>query len=162
MNLGQLQSDQSYTWSDRDAEENCCRSAQTPPGAAAPTAPAGGDPARLTDRALQTLWQAGLQMRQRSWSRAQVLSVGELPGLAATNGLRAAGGLRPNQGVSGQLSASPRALGGDLRDQSRTAAPPRDALKSSNESCTFLAQRTARCGIGRCAARQYARRMARE
>src|ERR1700736_1881945 len=130
MKPGRLMSDQLYTWSDRDAKENCCRPAKTTPGAAAPTAAIGGDSARLADRALQTLWQAGMQMRQRSRSWAQVLSVGELSGLAATNGLRAARGLRPDQGVSGQLSASPRALGGDLRDQSRTAAPPRDALKS--------------------------------
>src|ERR1700745_3622742 len=50
------------------------------------------------------------------------LSLGQLPGIAAANGLRPAGALRPNGRVPGQSSPYPRDPGGDLRDQPRTAA----------------------------------------
>src|SRR5216684_7049553 len=114
-----IQSDQLYTWSDENAETVDRRLAQTPPGASAPTAPTQGHPAWLSHRALQTLWQAGMQMRRRSSAWPQVLSFGELPGPAATDGLRAAGVLPPGHRVAGQLSSSPRDLRADLRDQSR-------------------------------------------
>src|ERR1017187_4623554 len=112
-----LRSDQLYTWSDKNAERTHCRIAETPQSPPAPTTPAQSDPARLPHRALQTMWQAGMQMRRRSRSWPQVLSFGELPGLAAANGLRAAGVLRSDCRVPRQLPPSPRDLGGDLRDQ---------------------------------------------
>ena len=83
-----VESDQLYTWSDTNEEKRArCRLEKTPSSPRAPTAPTQGDLTRLADRALQTLWQARVQMRR--WSRPwpQVLSVGELPGLAAANGL---------------------------------------------------------------------------
>src|SRR5437773_11841603 len=77
-----VESDQLYTWSDTNEEKRArCRLEKTPSSSRAPTAPTQGDLTRLADRALQTLWQARVQMRR--WSRPwpQVLSVGELPGL---------------------------------------------------------------------------------
>jgi len=155
-----IQSDQLYTWSDKIAETVNRRLAQTPPGAFASTAPTQGHPAWLSHRALQTLWQAGMQMRRRSRPWPQVLSFGELPGLAATDGLRAAGVLPPGHRVAGQLSASPRDLRADLRDQSRAAAPPRGALRGRHARSTFRPPHIDRCGIGRRAPRQHARRLA--
>jgi len=161
MSAGGLQSDQLYTWSDRDEGKALGSFAKTSPSSSPPTAPAPGDPPRLSHRALQALWQAGMQMRRRSRSWPQALSVGQLPGLAAANGLRAAGALRSDHRVPGQLPPSPRDLGGDLRDQPRTAAPPRGALTGHYERSTFRPPPTDRCGIGRRAPRQYARRLAR-
>src|SRR5216684_3814748 len=87
-----VESDQLDTWSDIHEEDRaCCQLAKTPSSPPAPTAPAQGDPARLADRALQTLWQARMQMRRRPRPWPQVLSFGELPGIAAADGLCAAG-----------------------------------------------------------------------
>src|SRR5215831_1919524 len=133
MYLCGIQSDQLYTWSDEYTETAYRRFTKTPQRACAPTAPAPSPPARLPHRALQTVWQARLQMRRRPRPWSQVLSVGKLPGLAAANGLRTAGVLRANGGVPRQLPPSPRDSGGHLRDQPRTTAPSRDTLKGRHE-----------------------------
>ena len=152
-----LVSDQLYTWSDEYTKRILCRAAKTPQRSCAPTSPFEIDPAWLPNRALQTLRQAGMQVCR--WARAwpEVLSVGKLSRPAATNGLRAAGCLRPNSGVSRQLSPKPRDSGNDLRDQPGTSAPPRGALKRHHERVTCRRPRPDRCGIGQRVSRQYAR-----
>src|SRR5439155_5573529 len=85
-----LESDQLYTWSDTYGKRACCRLEKTPPRASAPVASAQGDSARLADRALQTLRQAGVQMRRGPRPWPEVLPFGKPPGLAAANGLCAA------------------------------------------------------------------------
>ncbi len=162
MHLNQLQSDQLYTWSDGNAKTIDRRLAQTPSSAAAPTAAARCHPAWLSHRALQTLWQARMQVCRRSRSWSQVLSFGKLPGPAAANGLCAAGVLRAGQRVPGQLPASARAFRADLRDQPRTPAPPRGAVKDRCEHSTPHSSRPAGCRVGWCAPRQYARSVARQ
>jgi hypothetical protein len=154
-------SDQLYTWSDANLKTVHRRIAKTPQRSPAPVAFAPINPARFPHRALQTMWQAEMQMRRwpRPWP--QILSLGQLPGLAAANGLRAAGALCANGGVPGQLPPSPRDPGGDLRDQPRTAAPPRGAVKACDAPCPFCPPHTDRCGIGRRTPCQYARSLAR-
>jgi len=162
MYLCLVQSDQSYTWSDKSAEQAHSRIAQTPRSSSAPTAPAQGDPAWLAHRALQALRQAGMQMRRGSRPWPQVLSIGEPLRLTSANGLRAAGAIRTGRRFCRQLPPSPRDLRGDLRDQSRTAAPPGGALITSrHERGTLSPSRLNRCGTGRRASRQYARGLAR-
>jgi hypothetical protein len=162
MYLNGLQSDQLHTWSDGKAKTIDRRLAQAPSSAAAPTAAARCHPAWLSHRALQTLRQARMQVcrRPRSWS--QVLSFGKLPRPAAANGLCAAGMLRADQRVAGQLPASSRAFRTDLRDQPRTPAPPRGAVKGLCEHSTLHSSRPAGCRVGWCAPRQYARSVARQ
>ena len=157
-----LLSDQFLTWSDEDIETDHSRLAKTPPSAPAPAASAQSRPTWFPHRALQTLWQAGMQVCRwpRSWP--QVLSFGELPGPAAADGLRTAGVVRPDQGVPGQLPPHPRAPRTDLRDQPRTPPSPRDALKGLYEHSTFRSSRPAGCRVGRRAPRQYARGVARQ
>src|SRR6266436_7023569 len=141
-----VESDQLYKWSEVNEEERACRHLEkTPPSPRAPTAPTQGDPARLADRALQTLWQARMQMRRRPWPWPQVLSVGELPGLASANGLCAAGISRSDCRVRRQLSPSPRGLRGDLRDQPRVTAPPGGALNRRYEPSAFRPSCANRC-----------------
>src|SRR5215471_6449483 len=123
-----VQSDQLYTWSDESTKPTHRCTAEAPQRSPAPIAPAPINPARFSHRTLQAMRQAGMQMRRRPRPWPQVLSVGQLPGLAAANGLRAAGILRANRGVPGQLPSSPRDPRSDLRDQPRAAAPPRGAL----------------------------------
>ena len=161
MYLCGIQSDHLYTWSDEYPERAHCRLTKTSQRSCAPTAPAASGPARLPHRALQTVWQAGMQMRRRSRPWSQVLSVDKLPGLAAANGLRAARVSRANGGVPRHLPPSPRDSGGNLRDQPRTTAPSRGTLKGRHERIPGCPPRPDRCGIGRRAPRQYARRLAR-
>ena len=158
MYLAILQSDQLYTWSDEYTIPATGCLAQTPHRSFAPIAPTRSHPARLPYRALQTLRQARMQMRRRPGARPQILSVCQLPGLAAANGLRAAGSLRADGGVSRQLSPRPRGPGSDLRDQPRTTASSRGALKSGYEraGCPPC---PGRCGTGRRPPRQYACRL---
>src|SRR5438309_11946388 len=133
MYLCGIQSDQLYTWSDENPQRAHGRLTKTPQRSSAPIAPAASGPARLPHRALQTVWQAGMQMRRRPRAWSQVLFVGKLPGLAAANGLRTAGVLCANGGVPRQLPPSPRDSGGNLRDQPRTTAPSRGPLKGRHE-----------------------------
>jgi hypothetical protein len=156
-----IESDQLYTWSDENSKPVHCRLAKTAQFSAAPVAPAAIDPPRFPHRTLQTMRQARMQMRRRPGPWPQVLSVGQLSGLAAANGLRAPGALRSNGRVPGQLPPSPRDSRGDLRNQPRAIASPRGALKAGREQNGFCPPCTDRCGIGRPTPRQYARSLAR-
>ena len=155
-----IESDQLFTWSDEHTKGTRCRTAKTSQCSCTPTASAQIDSAGIYHRAIQALWQAGVQMRRRARTRPQVLSVGKLSGPAAANGLCPAGCLWRNGRVSGQLSPKPRDSGSNLRDQPRIVAPSRGALKRHHERVTARSSRSDRCAIGRRASRQYARRLA--
>src|SRR2546427_1146494 len=161
MKLRHLISDQLLTWSDENTKRTYDRLAKTPPSAPAPTAPTPSRAAWFPHRALQTLWQARMQMRRRPRSWPQVLSLGELSRPAPANGLHPARVLRAGEGVPGQLPPRPPDLGGDLQDQPRTPAPPRGALKDRHERSAVSPPRTDRSGVGRRAPRQYARKLGR-
>src|SRR5215469_9818882 len=103
-----IESDQLYTWSDENPEPHHLCLAEAPRRTPAPTASAPSDSSRLSHRALQTLRQAGMQVRRRPGSWPQVLFVGQLSRLAAANGLCAAGVLRSDGRVLSQLPSSPR------------------------------------------------------
>ena len=156
-----LLSDQLLTWSDEDIEADHCRLAKAPPSAPAPIAPAQSRSSGFPHRALQTLWQARMQMCRRSRSWSQVLSLGELSRPAPTNGLRPARVLRAGERVPGQLPPRPPDLRGDLRDQPRAPTPSREALKDRHERSAVSPPCTDRSGTGRRAPRQYARKLAR-
>ena len=161
MTSPRILSDQLFTWSATHGSKIHIRVEKAPPGASAQTSLPDSHPARLSYRTLQALWHAGLQMREGSGSRSQVLPVCELSPYAPTNGVRTAGVSPTDQEVSYELSARSRDLGGDLRDQSRTAAPARGALRNPDERNVFLAHRHHRSEIGRRPFRQYARDLAR-
>lgn len=127
-----LLSDQLYKWSVRNGRSNFFNPQATPTATASQAAAAGLHPPRLPDRALQALRQSELQVCSGSRPWAQVLSVGELSGPLATNGLCAAGQVRAGQRVGGQLHPGSRDPGGDLRDQPRTPTAARAALKKCN------------------------------
>src|SRR6202048_421126 len=132
MNRSILLSDQSLTWS-AHGRSSVVEVAQASRPVAAANAGSGHAAQGLAHRALQALRQTWLQMcrRPRSWS--QVLSVRELSRAPAANGLRAPGRLRRRDRTSGELSPSPRDHRGDLRDQPRTLARPRGALRGGGE-----------------------------
>lgn len=154
-----LQSDQLYTWSDERRNRLCCPPEKTPSGAVAAIAATQSGPARLAHRTLQALRQTRVQVRRRSRPWPQVLSFGEPLGLAATNGLCASGISRPGCRIRRQLPASPRNLGSDLRDQSRTPAPSGGAL-TGRYGRTLRPPSSNRCWVRRRASRQYGRSLA--
>jgi len=156
-----LLSDHVYDWSDRSIREILVCVAQAPAIVAAQTSTLGCGVARLTDRALQALWQAGLQMCRGSGSRPEVLPVGELSGRAAANGLRATGESGSHSRARRQLPGGAHDARRGLRDQPRAAAAPRGALRLGGERNVATAHPTDR-RFRRCAApRQHGRDLAR-
>src|ERR1039457_3694932 len=91
MNNLHLSSDHVYDWSAPSIRKIIVGVTKASAIAAAQTAALGCGAARLADRAIQALWQAGLQMCRRARSRPEVLSVRELSRPATADGLRATG-----------------------------------------------------------------------
>jgi hypothetical protein len=170
MNLSDLQTklaDQLYTCTDNHAlpaaQTDFCCSAPAPTPAAAADAAARSSAPWLPHRALQALRQAGLQMRSRPRSRPQVLPLRQSLSTAAANGLHSPGLLLPDHRISGQLSATPSALGRNLRHQSRAVISPRATLSNRHhESWSSLSAGSLRCRTRQLASRQHALRLARQ
>jgi hypothetical protein len=160
MNFYEVLSDQLFTWSDEDDHKIPFRVAPAPSSAPAPIAALGHHPPRFPDRALQTVWQARLQVRSKPWARSQILPVDKLSRYASPDGLRAAGVSRTSQEAAPQLPASSRDLGRDLQDQSR-AATPQGALRRQDGRCWLRAHRDPRYEIRKCPAGQHAGGVAR-
>ena len=154
-------SDQLYTWSDIHAEQELRHPAATPQNTFTPAPPFGSRAARVAHRALQTLRQTGLQVRQRPRSRPQVLPLSQSHRCAATDGLRASGHSDPSGRVSGQLPAHPRGPRRALCDQLRTAPPPRGVLSHAGERRPHGAHRDPRSFPCCHPHRQHARSLAR-
>jgi len=154
-----LLSDQLSMWSVKNGRTNHLRPEATSQAIAAQAASAGCRSSGILDRTLQALRQSKLQVRSGSWPWAQVLPVGELSGQVAADGLRSPSRLRAGQRARGQLRAGSRDLGGDLRDQPRTAASARAALRYSGERETPFAHHSHRSIHWRDAARQHACRL---
>ena len=161
MSMRELLSDQLYIWSDTDERGTRFCPQKAPQTLTAETSTPGVGPARLAHRALQALWQTRVQVRRGARTRSQVLSLGELPGPSTPNGLRSAGRLRRDPRARRQLSSHSRDPRRDLRDQPRTAAPSRGALRDSGEPGPQLAHRPHRFPLWRPAPRQHARGLAR-
>jgi hypothetical protein len=156
-----LVSDQLYNWSDESSKRIRCRASKTAQRSCASTPPTTIDSARFPDRAIQTLWQAGMQMHRGSRTWPQVLPVHQLPRPEAADGLCAAGSCPPGGRVSVQLSSGARDPGPDLRDQPRVAAPARGALKGCHERIADSLLSTDRCRAGGRAVGEHAGRLAR-
>jgi hypothetical protein len=154
-----LLSDQSYTWS-ANGRYFVILFAQTPRAIAQANAGVGDASARLAHRALQALRQTRLQVRRGSRSRSQVLPVRELSRPPVADGLRAASRPRRRHRTPGELSPRPRDHRGDLRDQPRTIAPPRGALRGAGEPVSAVTHPHHRSAIGRRTHRQHARGLA--
>ena len=154
-----LISDQLLTWS-ANGRYSVVYLAQAPRAFVEANARFGDAFARLAYRTLQTLWQTWMPVceRPRPWSQA--LSIRELPGTAAANGLCAASRLRGRHRTPGQLPPRSRDSRGGLRDQSRTITPPRGALRCGGEPGIASGHRLHRSATGRRAHRQHARSLA--
>jgi hypothetical protein len=154
-----LLSDQFLTWS-ANGRYSVVHFTQTPRAIAQANADIRDALAGLAHRALQTLRQTWLQVRQRSRSWPQVLPIRELSRPPAANGLRAASRLHQRRRAPGELSPRSRDHRGGLRDQPRTIAPPRGALRGAGEPAVAVARQFHRSAIGRRTHRQHARGLA--
>lgn len=166
MTLSRLQADQLNTWSDNHAphiaQGALVRFAKAPAAAVAPDAPAGSFAAWLAHRTLQTLRQAGMQMRPRSRAWPQVLPLGELFRPKAANGLRASERSLPDRQISGLSPSGSRDLRRDLRDQPRTAPPSRGTLRERDAQPPPLTLSSDRYANRWPTPSQHARRLAEE
>ena len=157
-----VQSDQLYTWSDENAEANPpphCGSAATLSCANCPRSKSilRGS---LIER-YKRCGKPGCKCADGPGHGPKYYLSVSYPGLRPQMDYVPQESIRANGGVPGQLPPSPRDPGGDLRDQPRTAAPPRGALKAYHAPNAFCPPHTDRCGIGRRTPRQYARSLAR-
>lgn len=156
-----VQSDQLHTWSDANADTAHCRTSEASRRACCSVAAASIDPAWFTDRTIQALRQAWMQMCRWSGARTQVLSFCEFSRPASKDGLCASGGFQAGFQASRQLSTNQRDSGEDQRDQPRVAASPRGALTRHHEPAGSHFSHPARCGGWRRNSGQYVGRLAR-
>lgn len=127
-------SDQCYDWSDiRHIESLNSGTAAETQASGGPAASPGDVLVRFLDRALQALWQSGLQMRFGAGAWPEVLSVGQPVGLAPPDGLRALRVSATGPAVRDELSASSRDPQGNLRYQSRTVATTATTVDRSGD-----------------------------
>ena len=168
MNLSDLQiqlSDHLYTWSDNyappAAQTSFCCSAPATTSAARAAATARSSTPWFSHRALQTLWQARLQMRSHPRPWPKILSLGQSLRAATANGLHSPGLLSSDHRVFGQLSSASSDFGRDLRDQSRTVISARRVLRNRHEPCPSRNLASLRCRTWQPASRQHALRLAR-
>ncbi len=156
MILRELLSDQSYTWSDTYARY-FDHSTQAPAQATVTQVSAVGYcSARLADRALQTLRQAGLQMRDRSGARPEALLVGKPHRRSTSHGLRSTRHSAASGRVSCQLSRDPRQARSAVRNQSGVASPPGTVLGAGGECLFYSSHRHLRHHCRRNTDGQYA------
>jgi hypothetical protein len=159
MNILAVYSDQLITWSDY-ARYRIVYFAQTSYAVAAANAGFGHAVAWLAHRALQALRQTWMQVCR--WSRPwpQVLSIGELSRLPPPNGLRATSRSGRRRRALGKLSPGPRDHRGDLRDQPRTVASSRSAIRRPGEPVSAAAHPPHRSTIWRRSHCKHARSVA--
>ena len=141
MGWKELMSDQYVNWSDRDARRGCKRSSTPTQNFVEATAFAAGTVAGISHRALQALWQAGMQVRPGTGSRAQALPFGQPQPSPTPHGLRPAGLDPPSPAVAGQLPPRAHAPRRGLRDQPRTATTPGKALVGADHGAEPLLPR---------------------
>jgi hypothetical protein len=123
MPKNRVQSDQLYNWSDiygtEDNKSSPAKTKKTP--SQAPSF--AGHSARLTDRAIQALWQARMQMCGRARPWPQVLPVHQPVREEARNGLYSRRIPRKGKSVFGELSQGKRNLRRTLLYLPRAFAP---------------------------------------
>ena len=91
------------------------------------------DPARLFDRTIYSLWKAGMQVRRRSRSRPQILSIRQLSWTQAGTGICDTEVRGSSKAISGQLPEDKTNIRGDLQHQSRALTTERNIVKDLYE-----------------------------
>ena len=128
-----IRSDQLYTWSDKHAGTFNLNPAAAQDNLAWSVAVHGYGAAGLADRALQTLRQAELQMRQGPRSWPQILPFRQPQRRPSRDGLCTQSAPRRGNRGLGTLSPHPGDPRRAVRDQSRAVTPARGVLSRGGE-----------------------------
>lgn len=123
MSKNKVQSDQLYDWSDNHATNNHQNSPPKTKNTPSQASPFAGHAAWLTDRTVQALRQARMQMRERTRSWPQVLPIHQPVREEARNGLRPRGVPRTGKNLFAELSPRQRNPGRTLLHLPRAFAP---------------------------------------
>jgi hypothetical protein len=123
-----LISDQLYYWSAIYENTNAIYSTKKTFCSSPATTRASLYPSRIAYRAIQTLWQAWLQVCSNPRTRSQVLLVRQSARLKTANGLRPSRLQRPGRRLPGKLPSCPRDPRRSMQDQSGTAFTKRRTL----------------------------------
>ncbi len=91
------------------------------------------DPARLFDRTIYSLWKTRMQVRRRSRSRPQILSIRQLSRTQAGTSLCTPEVRGSSKSISGQLQKNKKYIRGDLQHQSRAFTTERNIVKNPDE-----------------------------
>lgn len=127
-----LVSDQLYDWSEMLGRALIGNAAETTNCACAPPTLVEGAVARFSDRALQALWKARMQMCRRAGTWSEVLPFCEHPWSTPPDGIRSARLSGHRRRVTGQLPAGTPDHPRDLRHQSGASASPGEARLTNN------------------------------
>lgn len=127
-----LLSDQLYDWSERLGRALIGNAAEATSCACAPPTLVEGAPARFSDRALQALWQARMQMCRRAGTWSEVLPFCEHPWSTPRDGIRSARLSGRCHRVVGQLPTGTPDHPRDLRHQSGASASQGSARLTKN------------------------------
>ena len=128
-----LASVQSLNCPDRHDGKACSRTSTSTPGASAPASASGFVATRLSHRAIQALRKTWLQLCRGPRARSEVLSIGELSGRTAADGLHSAGTAATGKRVRRQPTPRTRDSRAGLRNQPGAAASTRGALNGLGE-----------------------------
>ena len=90
----------------------------------------------LAGRALQAMWQAGVQVCPGAGSWSQILSLSKPCRASSGDDLRAPGLGRAGGGLSCESCGCPRTVGGDLRDKPDVVKKSRGFLSTCDGRCT--------------------------
>ena len=122
MRINSIKSDQLFKWSDiYETQVNSCFTPKTKNSFTQASAYRGRF-ARLINRALQALWQAGMQMCRWAGSRSKVLSLGKQAWQQAADGLCPTRFKAKGRRILSKLSQNKDNLRRTLRNQPRAFA----------------------------------------
>lgn len=125
-------SDQLVYWSDTNEEQISYISSAKAKNSFRQASPSRCCSTRLLDRALQTLWQARVQMCAWSWSWSQVLPVRQPDRSQTPDGLCSPEVPRTGRRVPCEFPQDKAALGRNMCDQPRASTPQRAIVGESH------------------------------
>jgi len=136
MNIDIIKSDQLIKWSDNAEKESFLFTTEKERVSSTAIQVRNRHYSWFSNRALQTLWKAGMQMCQNSWPWAEVLFINQLSQTKARDGLCTIGLQEAGRKVFKEFSYCTRYPGRNLYDKPGTSPAKREVLnKGYGSSC---------------------------
>lgn len=130
MSVDIIKSDQLNKWSDNAKKESFLFATEKERADSTAIHVRDRHYSRLFDRALQTLWKAGMQMCQNSWTWAKVLFINQLSQAKARDGLCATGIQEAGRKVFKEFPYCTGYPGRNLYDKPGTSPAKREVLNN--------------------------------